>query len=439
MDDDQFQGGLSGQGGNPVPANNSNTYDFTNGDPLASLDNPEAAARAAAEADPADNIAVDPLANEPIMDLTNNVNISAPELPEEPEATAPAEEPEGPISEMSRRMDIELGNIDGAPSQADVPTEEPVAPEAESSSSISMEPVSPALPTMDADAPTGEPEAEPTPQILGPESTSAEETPEQNVETAAMSFETTEIPGQTPAPTQSDDIPSFAGESRPSVATVNNGGKKQNKSLIIILIAAVVLIGGIVAAMMIIPNLNSRKKGNTSNNGNQSSQNNTPADPDDNDSNDSDEDQDEDENVVKTKVVGRVDKGYVTVPENWKQILDPNDETLVKYTDEDGDFTVFLNAGPITEVTAEGFANLQLEYSKEEAKEPETLKASEKTIGDFSMTEIKYFSTANNKYTYKYVFESAKSGYTYFIWMECSDEKSEFFTSIPKSFSVAKK
>ena len=49
MDDDQFQGGLSGQGGNPVPANNSNTYDFTNGDPLANLDNPEAAA---AEADP---------------------------------------------------------------------------------------------------------------------------------------------------------------------------------------------------------------------------------------------------------------------------------------------------------------------------------------------------------------------------------------------------
>ena len=88
MDDDQFQGGLSGQGGNPVPANNSNTYDFTNGDPLANLDNPEATA---AEADPADGIAVDPLANEPIMDLTNNVNISAPEAPVEPEATAPAE------------------------------------------------------------------------------------------------------------------------------------------------------------------------------------------------------------------------------------------------------------------------------------------------------------------------------------------------------------
>ena len=58
----------------------------------------------------ADNIAVDPLANEPIMDLTNNVNIASSEVPAEPETAAPEAEPEGPISEMSRKMDLELGN-----------------------------------------------------------------------------------------------------------------------------------------------------------------------------------------------------------------------------------------------------------------------------------------------------------------------------------------
>jgi len=439
MDDDQFQGGLSGQGGNPVPANNSNTYDFTNGDPLANLDNPEAAANA----DPADGIAVDPLANEPIMDLTNNVNISAPAAPEEPEAAAPAEEPEGPISEMSRRMDEELGNI--SEPMVDVPAAEPVAPVAEpvvetapvSESPIpDMEPVSPAMPTMEAAMPVKEPAVEATPQILAPEPSAPETTPEQNVEASAMSFETTEIPGQTPAPAQSDDIPSFVGESRPSVAMANDGGKKPNKNLIIILIAVVVLIGGVVAAMMIIPSLNSGKKSNKGSNSSSQQSEAPTTDPDDNNGSDDDDD---DEDVIKTQVVGRVDKGYVTIPTTWKQVLDANDETLVKYTDEKGDFTVFLNAGPIKDVTAEGFANLQLSYSKEEAKDPETLAATEKTIGDYSMTEIKYFSTATNKYTYKYVFESSKSGYTYFIWMECSDEKSVYFSSIPKSFATEKK
>lgn len=439
MDDDQFQGGLSGQGGNPVPANNSNTYDFTNGDPLANLDNPEAAA---AESDPADGIAVDPLANEPIMDLTNNVNISAPEAPVESEATAPAEEPEGPISEMSRRMDEELGNI--SEPVADVPTAEPVAPvepvaepaPVSESPIPEMEPVSPAMPTMEAAMPVEEPAAAPAPQILGPEPNAPETTPESNVEASAMSFETTEIPGQTPAPAQSDDIPSLTGESRPSIAMINDGGKKPNKNLIIILIAVVVLIGGVIAAMMIIPNLNSGKKSNKGGNSSSQQSEAPTTDPDDNNGSDDDDD---DEDVIKTQVVGRVDKGYVTIPTTWKQVLDANDETLVKYTDEKGDFTVFLNAGPIKDVTAEGFANLQLSYSKEEAKDPETLAATEKTIGDYSMTEIKYFSTATNKYTYKYVFESAKSGYTYFIWMECSDEKSVYFSSIPKSFATEKK
>lgn len=406
MDDDQFQGGLSGQGGNPAPANNSNTYDFTNGDPLASLDNPEAAAQAAAEADPADNIAVDPLANEPIMDLTNNVNISAPEITEEPEVAAPAEEPEGPISEMSRRMDEELGNIDGAPSQADVPTEEPA-------------------PSMDTAAPAGEPAVEAMPQVLAPEP--APEIPSQSTESSAMSFETTDIPGQTPAPV-ADDIPSFEGESRPSIATVGNAGKKSNKSLMIVLIAIIVLIGGAVAAMMIIPSLNTGKKGNNSGSSSQqNSNNNTPTtDPDDNTG--------DEEEVVKTKKIGDSSKGYIVVPAVWTQVTD--ESGAFHYKDNEGNNEVVLNSGPIEEVTSESFTDLQLGFSKEEAKEPESVKAVAKTIGDFEMNEIDYFSTTTDRYVKKFVFESQKTKYTYFIWIECKDQKSEYFTSIPKSFTL---
>ena len=80
-----------------------------------------------------------------------------------------------------------------------------------------------------------------------------------------------------------------------------------------------------------------------------------------------------------------------------------------------------------------------MKNSKEEAKNPDTVKAVEKTIGDYTMSEIKSFSTTTNKYSYKYIFESAKTGYTYFIWMECADEDSPYFTSIPKSFTTVKK
>ena len=401
MDDDQFQGGLSGQGGNPAPANNSNTYDFTNGDPLASLDNPEAAAQAAAEADPADNIAVDPLANEPIMDLTNNVNISAPEVPEEPEEKAPEAEPEGPISEMSRRMDIELGNVDGAPSQADV-----LADESAPSTGI-------------ADEPNGD-----VTQVLAPEPTP--ETPSQNAESSAMSFETTEIPGQAPTPV-SDDIPSFEGESRPSIATVGNAGKKSSKGLVIILIALIVLIGGAVVAMMVLPNLNTGKKGNSgSSSSQQNSNNETPTDPDDNSG--------DEEEVVKTKKIGDASKGYIAIPATWTEIEDGSG--AIHYKDADGDYEVSLNSGPIDEVTAESFTEYQLGFSKDEAKEPDAVKPVEKTIGNFKMNEIDYFSTTTNRYAKKYIFESKETNYTYFIWIECKDQKSEYFTSIPKSFTL---
>lgn len=406
MDDDQFHGGLSGQGGNPAPANNSNTYDFTNGDPLASMDNPEAAA---AEVDPADNIAVDPLANEPIMDLTNNVNISAPEVSEEPETTAPAEEPEGPISEMSRRMDIELGNI------SETPADVPATP-------------SQADATIEAAMPVDEPQ--PTPQILEPEAPAQEAPAEQGVETAAMSFETTDIPGQTPAPVQNDDIPSFTGEPRPSVAPTAATDKKPNKTLLIILIIVVVLIGGAVAAMMIIPNLN---KGRANNNGSssQTQGNASQSDPDD---------EEEEEEEEKTKVVGRAEKGYITIPATWKQILDASDEKLVRYTDEDGDFDVSINSGPISEVTAEGFTEYQLGLSKAEAKDADALTSNKATLGDFkNVYTIKYYATERQKYVVKYVFESATTNTTYFIWMECASENSSYFTSIPKSFDVVKK
>ena len=410
MDDDQFQGGLSGQGGNPVPANNSNTYDFTNGDPLANIDNPQAAA----EADPADNIAVDPLANEPIMDLTNNVNIAAPEVAPEPETAAPAAEPEGPISEMSRRMDIELGNA-ASDIQADVPAAE-------------------AAPVAEPEAPAAEPVAEPaveaTPQILAPEAEAAPEAAP--AEGSGMAFETTEIPGQAPAADTNDDIPTLTGESRPSIATVNSDGKKPNKGLIIILIAVIVLIGGTIAAMMIVPNLTKGGKKNNSSS-QQSNGSNGKAETKDPD------DEEEEEEVEKTQVVGRVERGYLTIPATWKQVTDANDETAVKYADEESGFVVFLNSGPISEVTAESYTNLQLGYSKEEAKDPESVKATEKTIGDYTMFEIKSFSTTTNKYSYKYIFESAKSGYTYFIWMECAKEDSPYFTSIPKSFTTVKK
>ena len=414
MDDDQFQGGLSGQGGNPVPANNSNTYDFTNGDPLANIDNPQAAA----EADPADNIAVDPLANEPIMDLTNNVNIASSEVPAEPETAAPEAEPEGPISEMSRKMDLELGNA-ASDIQANVPAFEPT-PAAEPEAPAA-EPVAP--------APAAESTVEATPQILAPEAEAAPEAAP--AEGSAMAFETTEIPGQAPAPAANDDIPSLTGESRPSIATVNNDGKKPNKSLIIVLIAAIVLIGGTIAAMMIIPNLTkgSKKNNSSSQQSNSGNQEAEPKDPDD----------EEEEEVEKTQVVGRVERGYLTIPATWKQVTDASDATAVKYADDESGFVVFLNSGPITEVTAESYTNLQLGYSKEEAKNPDAVKAVEKTIGNYTMFEIKSFSTTTNKYSYKYIFESAKTGYTYFIWMECADEDSPYFTSIPKSFTTVKK
>ncbi|MBR5669698.1 hypothetical protein IKX12_01300 [Candidatus Saccharibacteria bacterium] len=403
MDDDQFQGGLSVQGGNPDP-NTAAAYDNT------------------AEANTS-------------YDTSAGDSTELPPLDFEESTPAPEAEPQHEIDpEMSRRMDEALGGFDTAPTP--VAYETPVAnPEPVQQPTDFASPVEEATPVVDAPTAPVEAPVPPVAAPVAPVEAPVEEPVQPAPEAAMPGYETPvaapveqayaadpmAAPAAAPMGAAGSTIADFANvpQNNPApmqpMATVP--AKKGPNKVIIIALIAVLVLGGVVAAILLM------------NQGKSSSGGNKPA------SVSGDPDPEPPIEVQEYKSIGSEVQGYVDVPKEW---LDATEGASVFYKSVDGKTSVRLESADITVVTAAAFANMQLAKAQNEgASQPQMTSGATKKVGTFNSYEVNYYTEATKTWNFKYIFE-ATDNRTHYIWIQSDEPGSDLINSILKSFKLTK-
>ena len=391
MDDDQFQGGLSVQGGNPDP-------------------NAAAAANTS-------------------YDTNAEGNADLPPLDFEESTPAPEEEPQHDIDpEMSRRMDEALGGFDTAPMTPSVETPvldaEPIQQPTDFAS-----PVEEATPVVEA----------PVPPVAAP--VQPVETPVQPVDALAQPAaapvaapaETPADYGVTPFPAPEEQQPvatapmSAAGatiadyantpqSAQPQIQPMATAPAKKGPSMVVIIALVVVLILGIAVAVVVMMN--------------QPKKDNKPATP-----NTSQEEEEEEEPEVETKQIGSEIHGYLDVPEDW---VDASEGNAVLYKSADGKISIRMDSATIAQVTAAAFANSQLTKAQNSgASQPQMTSGAVKKVGDFNSYEVNYYIEETKTWNFKYIFE-ASDNRTHYIWVQCDEPGDETVATILKTFTLTK-
>ena len=414
MDDDQFQGNLSVQGGNPDPNTTTTSFetDSTGSSELPPID---------FEATPA------------------------------PEGEA---EPEHEIDpEMSRRMDEVLGSFNdgvaaagGAPatnySQAFAVNSQPVAPAPVAPTPVApVEPVAaPAAPVADPyTAPAAVPEAvapmapvAPVEQPAMPESFAAPvaQTPEMAAAPAVDPFAAQPVadPYAAPAaapvadpyvnPYAAPAVDPVAAAQAPAAMPMTTApAKKAPNKMLIIAAAAVAVVLIIVVAVILIAN-----SGNKSNN--RTDKQTVKEEPEENPP----------INVKPATIrIGTELHGYVDVYDTWSPITEEGNSVAYKYGDEDGLYSVTLNSAAITDVTAKAFADGHYARSNSDGSTNVEMSTTKMGKGNYTGYLLKYQPAGTESWNYEYIFE-ANDGRTHFVLVQGPNESDKSFTDIIASF-----
>ncbi|MBR5418862.1 hypothetical protein IK110_01255 [Candidatus Saccharibacteria bacterium] len=389
MDDDQFQGGLSVQGGNPDP-----------------------------NAAPAADMSYDTSAGEGNADL--------PPLDFEESTPAPAPEPEHEIDpEMSRKMDEALGGFDMAPMTPSVETPvvdtEPIQQPTDFASPVEEAPAPMSLEEQTAPVqPVAPVEEAPVPPVAPVQPVEAPVAP---VETAMPGYDATAAPAEQPfaAPTSGAgvtmaDYSSTPQSAQPSMQPMTTAPAKKGPNMIVIIALIAVLVVGIAIAVVVL--MNQPKKDDKK-----------PATPT------TSQEEEEEEPEVETKQIGSEVHGYLNVPEDW---VDASEGTAVLYKSKDEKISIRMDSATIAQVTAAAFANSQLTKAQNSgASQPQMTSGATKKVGEFNSYEVNYYIEDTQTWNFKYIFE-ASDNRTHYLWVQCDEPGDETVAAILKTFTLTK-
>ncbi len=394
MDDDQFQGDLSVQGGNPDP----NT--------------------ALAGAPAGANMSYD----------TDAGNADLPPLDFEESTPAPEVEPQHDIDpEMSRRMDEALGGFDTPP--VPMATETPVP-----SQDFVQQPTDFSAPVAETPAPVAAPVEAPVPPVAEPVAQAAPFAP---VEAPVAAPETTTMPGYdnsfvapvaeqgfadtatmaTPMSAAGATMADFANtpqSAQNSIQPMATAPEKKGPNKILIIALAAVLLIGIVVAVIIMMNPGGKKD--------QKKEPEAPVvvEP-------------EEPEEPETKQIGSGIQGFVNVPEDW---INYTEGDTVLYKSKDGKTSIQMASAETSVVTAAAFANGQLTKAQNEgASQPQITPAATAKVGSFNGYEVNYYIEATKTWNFKYIFE-ATDNRTHYIWIQSDEPGNDTITAILASFTL---
>lgn len=387
MDDDQFQGGLSVQGGNPDP-NASAAFDTTAGA----------------------NTSYDTSASD---------STELPPLDFEESTPAPEAEPQHDIDpEMSRKMDEALGGLDVAP-VAPMATETPVAEPIQQPTDFASPVEEAPAPLAPVEAPVP-PVAEPVQPIEAPVAPAPETTTMPGYDTNPFVAAPVEQPYAAPATAAGATMADFASTPQSAQAPIQpmaTAPEKKGPNKILIIALAAVLVIGIVVVAIVMMGQGGKK---TSNNSGQQEQPHVvePEEPEE----------------VETKQIGTGVQGFVNVPEDWIDYSTSAD--VVLYKSKDGKMSIQLASAEISDVTAATFANGQLAKAQNEgASQPQMTSGATKKVGSFNGYEVNYYIEATKTWNFKYIFE-ATDNRTHYIWITSDEPGSDTITDILSSFTL---
>jgi len=142
------------------------------------------------------------------------------------------------------------------------------------------------------------------------------------------------------------------------------------------------------------------------------------------------------EETVSVQRIGNEMHGYVSVPEEWTQMTSGLTGNEFGYADADGVTKVIMNSAAISEtMTAKLFADGQFATARESGMSQPQMAS--KKVGEYDGYEISYYSQEDSEWTYKYVFE-AEDGRVHYVRVIAADNTNTLIESIPSSWSVEK-
>lgn len=390
MDDDQFQGNLSVQGGNPEPVDNSmdiGASTFVLGE----------AEKTASE-----------------QDAANVVESS----------TAEAE----PESEMSRRMNEILGSFDdgiatataissgkgkvvqGTAVRADAPkpdfAQAPAAAPVQAEVTTATEGVYDTASTAD-DAPLGS-EAVPSAPITTEETSAMPVAPVEPVAPAGPMPSFTGVPRS--------NIEQAAAEQAARNAVEAEKNKKIDPKILAGMVACALII--ITAWVFVFIKLTNPKK--------------PPVTPQTVQGNPEDK---PNINEDTTQRIGTPEHGYIDVPSDWVRLVEGVNEGEFAYSDEGNKNRVIMTSFTSDAVGgARQFANSQYSAADNSGTAVQPQMA-EMKISNYDAFQVFYYTQDVKEWTFKYIFD-AEDGRVHYIQLIVTDNTSQLVNSVPESWSL---
>ena len=398
MDDDQFQGNMSVQGGNPdpigdtSPANDAGASTFVLGE----------AEKTASEVDAAGVV----------------------------EATADAGKESETQSEMSRRMDEILGSFDdgiatagaissgngkiiqGTAVRADAP--KPDFAQAPAAAPVQAEVTTATEGVYDTNAAPVEPVTPETPQATEPVAAPVEPVaPVTPVAPIAPMETSTVTPSLTGVPRSNIEQAAAEQAARDAVAAEENK-KVDPKILLGIIICILIIIG---SGVVIFIKLSTPKGPRV-----------TPAPV---------QGGPEPEPTIEeetTQRIGTPEHGYVDVPSDWARLVEGVTGNEFAYADEEKENKVIMNSAPMSDtMTARLFANGQ--FSDATAAGVSQPQMSEMKVSNYDAFQVFYYSKDTEQWTFKFIFE-AEDQRVHYIQVIVKDNTSALVNSVPESWSL---
>ena len=397
MDDDQFQGNLSVQGGNPEPI--------------------ESIA-------PANNVGASAF----VLENADNTSV-------ESDTTEEQKEPE-PQSEMSRRMDEILGSFDdgiatagaissgkgkiiqGTAVRADAPKPDfangPVAGPVQAEVTVATEGVydtSAAVPDM-AQTQTTE-----TAPVVAPVENTAEAAPTAGfaavAPTAPVDAPAAPTPSFTGVPRSNIEQAAAEQAARDAVAAENN--KKIDPKILIGMVVCILVIiaSGVVIAMKLIVPKGPRVEPDT-----------VHGEPE------------EKPNIKEDteQRIGTPEHGYVDIPSDWERLVEGVAEGSFAYADDEQKNKVILSS-VLKDATNDARSFATAQFSAATAAGYSLPQMSEMKVSDVTAFQVYYYIKDLEQWTFKFIFEAADNR-VHCVEVVVTDNTSPLVNSVPESWSL---
>ena len=137
--------------------------------------------------------------------------------------------------------------------------------------------------------------------------------------------------------------------------------------------------------------------------------------------------------VQEGKRVGSDEFGYITIPENWTNFIDVDENSTLQYSYANI-YIATLYAVPTTQIDAYNYASNIMNKLKSEGVQ--NVQGATVNVGKYSAYQVYGYSSNENIWLVCWFFET-EDGKTHYISIEGPDRNSEYF-NIPESFSLNK-